>query len=71
MELMVNFPAHLENLDLYSIKLKYFAKALALINDPRQILVNQTKINFDYIEFSDGIYNIKKDLFLKKDFNKD
>jgi hypothetical protein len=68
---MVFFPIHLENLDLYSIKLKHFSKALALINDPRQILVNQTKINFDYIEFTDGVYNIKQDLFLRKDYNKD
>jgi len=62
----------LENLDFYSIKLKFFQKAKKLLENPSNILLNEKKVSFDILEFKDGIYSIKKDKFIKnaKEYSK-
>lgn len=65
-ELLNEFPLQLNNIDIYSLKIKYFPKVEQMLKSTTQILINKIELKFNIVEFTDGIYIINKNKFISK-----
>jgi hypothetical protein len=70
-ELIEKFSIQLNNIDIYALKIQYFHKLEQLFKKTKQIFINELKLDFTIIEFTDGIYFLKKNIFINKNDLKD
>lgn len=65
-ELLFVFESQLKNIDFYTLQVEYVPKIEQLIRKTKEIIINKITLNFDIIEFTDGIYFLSKDKFIPK-----
>lgn len=65
-ELLFIFDSQLKNIDFYTLQIEYVPKIEQLIRKTKEIIISKITINFDIIEFTDGIYLLSKDKFIPK-----
>jgi hypothetical protein len=67
----VNFlPCHFKNYDFYSLMSNYIINSENLLKTLNLITTNKITLNFNLLEFNDGIYFIKLNKFLPKELIK-
>lgn len=66
LELLMNFSIQLENLDMYALQVQFVPKIEQILKKTEETITNVIKLNFDLIEFNDGIYILSKNKFIKR-----
>lgn len=69
-DLYIDFKVQLDNIDIYALQIQFVPKIEQMLKKTQEIIINTIKLNFNIIEFNDGIYIINRNKFIpKKWFN--
>ncbi len=61
------FNTHFRGFDLYNLKLKFIEQAIQNLKLVDQIMTNKIIIDFNYMEFTDGVYIVNLNRFFKRE----